>query len=305
MKKAFSILTLFLGLVLCIQLGCMPQRHESAPVLLDSSSNSARILLVGDTHLAENYFAEFSLGEGKANILDMHGYDYGFDGVRALLESSDYVIANLETPVTDLPSSPLEGKKKFIHWADPKNTPSVLARHNIRVVSLANNHALDYSLPGLQQTIKHLERHGIVVFGAGLSETQAANPHRLEIYLGDNIIRMAILGGYWYRKSYDSRYKFYARGKSGGVRVLNDDSFAKQIRILKQTDPDMFIVVFPHWGKNYRWRNQEQISLAHALIDAGADLIIGHGAHVFQEIEQYHDRWIIYNLGNFVFLIVI
>ena len=180
-----------------------------------------------------------------------------------------------------------------------------MARHNIRVVSLANNHALDYSLPGLQQTIKHLERHGIVVFGAGLSETQAANPHRLEIYLGDNIIRMAILGGYWYRKSYDSRYKFYARGKSGGVRVLNDDSFAKQIRILKQTDPDMFIVVFPHWGKNYRWRSQEQISLAHALIDAGADLIIGHGAHVFQEIEQYHDRWIIYNLGNFVFLIVI
>lgn len=90
----------------------MPQRHESAPVLLDSSSNSARILLVGDTHLAENYFAEFSLGEGKANILDMHGYDYGFDGVRAFLESSDYVIADLETPVTDLPSSPLEGKKK-------------------------------------------------------------------------------------------------------------------------------------------------------------------------------------------------
>ena len=112
MKKAFSILALFLGLVLCIQLESMPQRHESAPVLLDSSANSARILLVGDTHLAENYFAEFSLGQGKASILDMHGYDYGFDGVRALLESADYVIANLETPVTDLPSSPLEGKKK-------------------------------------------------------------------------------------------------------------------------------------------------------------------------------------------------
>jgi len=60
-------------------------------------------------------------------------------------------------------------------------------------------------------------------------------------------------------------------------------------------------VVFPHWGSNYRWANAGQTSIAHDMIDAGADLILGHGAHMLQEVEFYRGRWIVYSLGNFMF----
>jgi hypothetical protein len=70
---------------------------------------------------------------------------------------------------------------------------------------------------------------------------------------------------------------------------------------LKRDDPKIFVIAYPHWGRNYRWASKTQRRNAHAMIDSGVDLIIGHGAHLIQEVERYKGHWIAYSLGNFVF----
>ena len=69
----------------------------------------------------------------------------------------------------------------------------------------------------------------------------------------------------------------------------------------KMANPDIFIVIYPHWGGNYKPVSDVQKAFAHNWIDAGADIVIGHGAHTIQEIEQYKGKWIFYNIGNFIF----
>lgn len=110
-----------------------------------------------------------------------------------------------------------------------------------------------------------------------------------------------IAAGFEYSKTYDEAYDFYADGDKGGANAWTVDRASEQIESIRYATRDAFIVAYPHYGKNYAWKTAEQTRLARALIDAGADLVIGHGAHLFQEIEQYRGRWIIYSLGNFMF----
>jgi hypothetical protein len=86
-----------------------------------------------------------------------------------------------------------------------------------------------------------------------------------------------------------------------GVASIDPARLAAQVADIRKTDPHAFVVLFPHWGENYRWKTDAQTTTAHACLDAGVDLIIGHGAHMLQEIERYHDKWVVYSIGNFVF----
>ena len=66
-------------------------------------------------------------------------------------------------------------------------------------------------------------------------------------------------------------------------------------------DPNTFVILFPHWGSNYQWRNQTQRSLSDSLFSCGIDLIIGHGAHMMQEFERRKTNLVLYSIGNFMF----
>jgi hypothetical protein len=112
---------------------------------------------------------------------------------------------------------------------------------------------------------------------------------------------LRIIGAFAYSRTYRDKYSFYARGGRPGVHALAEDGILAQVRALKRAEPEAFLVVFPHWGKNYVWRSLAQERLAHRLVDAGADLVLGHGAHVMQEIELYREKWIAYGIGNFMF----
>ncbi|MEM7284413.1 MAG: CapA family protein, partial [Pseudomonadota bacterium] len=76
---------------------------------------------------------------------------------------------------------------------------------------------------------------------------------------------------------------------------------ARQVATYRRAHPESTIVIYPDWGKNYSWQNLTQTETARLLIDAGADLVLGHGAHRLQGIEHYKEKWIVYNLGNFMF----
>ena len=127
-------------------------------------------------------------------------------------------------------------------------------------------------------------------FGAGLTEQEARRPYVRDFRVGGQPFRLAVIGAFEYNRSYDEDYRWDARGPMGGVNLLNLAGLRPQIEGIKAAHPNAYVVVFPHWGKNYRWKTDQQTALAHQLIDAGADLIIGHGAHVMQEVERYRGR---------------
>jgi len=114
-------------------------------------------------------------------------------------------------------------------------------------------------------------------------------------------LRLAVIGAFQYEWDY-WRLDSYAEADEPGTYGLRDETITAQIRALKKQDPSLFVVVFPHWGINYQPRTPSQVELGRAMIDAGADLIVGHGSHAFQAAERYADRWILYSIGNFVFL---
>jgi poly-gamma-glutamate capsule biosynthesis protein CapA/YwtB (metallophosphatase superfamily) len=268
--------------------------------MTDAARNTYTLTLAGDTSFGENYQAEYA-ARGGVNILETRGYAYSLDRLRSFLLESDSVIANLETPLTDLAKSPFEGEKPFIHRADIEKTPRCLLDHNVRVVSLANNHVVDYGREGLKQTREALIRHGMSFFGAGLNTEEAAQAYRQDIVVGGETVRLAVFGAFESRRKYVMKYGFYAFPDSPGVSRLASPDLAQRIQRVKRNAPDTFVIVFPHWGENYYWRTPKQTRTAYELIDAGADLILGHGSHMLGEVESYAGRWIVYSLGNFVF----
>jgi len=298
-KEKFLIISLLIiGILVAISYGYQGTNSPTP----QGADRGYTLLFVGDTYFGE-FYQEQNEEEGKQNILNEKGYDYSFNGIESILLESDFVIANLETAITDMKNSPLENTDKlYFHWSDIEKTPSYLKKYNIGTVSLANNHALDYGQQGLIQTIDVLKQNKIHWFGAGLNESSAANSYSKLFEVGDEKFTLAIIGAFEYRETYDKRYSFYANDETGGVNKLSVDEISEQIKLIKkESKDDVFVVIFPHWGGNYVWKSQDQTNIGHQLIDAGADLIIGHGAHRLQEIEKYNDKWIVYSLGNFVF----
>ncbi|MBW2421412.1 MAG: CapA family protein, partial [Deltaproteobacteria bacterium] len=258
------------------------------------------LIFAGDTHFGENYQEGFA-ANGEGNVLVDEGYPWTIENFTAFLNGADHVIANLETAVTDLRDPPFPSKA-YSHYADVNLTPQNLASNNIRVVSLANNHSLDFAEQGLVDTLAALQAHGIASFGAGLDEAEASEPYIEQLQVGGQSVTVAFIGAYEFRAHYEADYGFYADENSSGAYAIWLTDIESQVAQLKQDHPGVFVVFFPHWGDNYDWKTPFQTRMAHDLIDAGVDMIIGHGAHMLQEVERYRERWIIYSLGNLVFL---
>ena len=226
---------------------------------------------------------------------------------------TDLIIANLETPLVDISNTPKptfsfssrynNKHGRFQHWSDVKETPLYLKKYNIVNVSLANNHMLDYGLEGLHQTLESLNNYRIRFFGAGYNRKEARAPFIKDLIVGNKTLRLVVFSAFEYRKAYDEDFSFYASNNKGGVNRLSFTAITKKIKSIRDVDDEVFIVVFPHWGRtrNYGSKTTAQTEMGHKLIDAGADLVIGHGAHNLQQIERYRDHWIIYSLGNFLY----
>ena len=267
---------------------------------LPAESRPVSIVFAGDTSFGESYHDRLA-SQGREPVLRTRGYEYLIELLAPFLEDSQLTILNLETPVTDRFPSPFAGKKNFLHYADPERTPQVLAHHGVDIVSLANNHSLDFGIKGLAQTETVLAENGLLGCGAGTTAELALAPVVRELTVGDQKITFALFCVFEWRDNYEARYNYYAKPGRGGVGALDLSRMRQQIETLKNKHAKLFVVAFPHWGKNYRWATETQIQDARALVDADVDLIIGHGAHQIQEVARYQGHWIVYGLGNFVF----
>ncbi|MCA8881314.1 MAG: CapA family protein [Rhodobacteraceae bacterium] len=254
------------------------------------------LLFLGDIDFGETYQA-VRADKGEENVLTSRGYDDALANLRGLVSVADFAIANLETPVTGLAMPENSAEAHYQHRADPALAPLHLARNRVSAVSIANNHVLDCGIAGLEDTLRSLDAEGIHRFGAGRNADEAGRPLILELGGGTRPLRLAVFTGYAARP--DSP----ALEPGDGVRPssLDPADVAARLATLRAKYPDLLAVAFPHWGPNYGWRSVRQRELAKGLLDAGIDLILGHGAHCLQEIHRRSGRWVVYGLGNFVF----
>jgi hypothetical protein len=198
-----------------------------------------------------------------------------------------YTVVNLEAPLkSDHP------KKKWINLYNNSCIIDVLQRLNVIAVDLANNHIMDWEEDGLIALIDRLERAGIQYFGAGQNLDKAAKPIIIEI----NGIKIGLAGFGW-----SEEMCVPASSKKAGIAPLSNNIIIKTIQSMKSQRVDK-IVINLHWGYEYEFYPLPiHRQLAHHIVDMGADLIIGHHAHVIQAIETYNHANIFYGLGNFFF----
>jgi len=224
------------------------------------------------------------------SYINANGADAVLRGIAPQLEKGDAAWANVESPLSTL-GSPTAGKDYT--FEGPPSMAKALAAAGMNVVTLGNNHTVDYGQAALADTIKRLEKAGVQVVGAGRDDADAWTPAIVKTSSGATIGFLAWSDVLWpgYR----------ATSKPGVAEGRTDISrMKKSIRALsKEVD---YVVVGYHWGleyEHYPW--DAQTSEAHAAIDAGADLVIGHHPHVLQGFETYRGRLIAYSLGDLVF----
>jgi len=246
----------------------------------ESKKSTLRILAVGDINLGRELGRKWLL---RGQIT------YPFEQTKGLISSADIAFANLESPLSDQRGI-TEGATNLIFTGPPEGADS-LAYAGFDVVSTANNHAWDFGLRALRETIQNLRRVGIRSIGTGETLEEAYAP--------------AVI------KKNGWRIAFFAV-----THVLNgspeDSPAAHHIAL---ADPERLrrlvneasrradlIVLSYHGGTEYTTRpTPETERFARAMIEAGVDIFLGHHPHVLQKIEWYRGHPILYSLGNFVF----
>lgn len=241
------------------------------------------------------------LGRHVAAKMRLHGLDYPFAKVRDLLAGADLVFANLESPL-GVKGRPIPNKG--IWFRGPPEGASVLRDAGIDVVSVANNHILDYDTESLIETLGLLDQHGVAWAGAGRNLEEARRPAVLE----RNGITVAFLAYtefadadlFW---SWQHPRTFLAGPQVPGCAPMDLDMITEDVA-LARTRADIVVVSF-HWGQEYvnhpqSYMGQDLQEVARRTIDAGAHLVLGHHPHAIQGIEFYRGAIIAYSLGNFV-----
>jgi poly-gamma-glutamate synthesis protein (capsule biosynthesis protein) len=223
------------------------------------------------------------------------GAGHPFEAVRPLLAGSDIRFANLELPLTERGQ---RARKDYTFRAPPAAAEGLTAA-GFNLLTLANNHMLDYGAEGLLDTLATLDRIGIARVGAGRNVEEAHAPALLAV----NGLRLAVLGyvntpndgvSGWVAES------MRAGPAAPGVAWGTVDAVRRDVAAAK-ANADLVIVAL-HAGWEYTGPpGAVQRELAHAAIDAGAALVLGAHPHVLQGIEFYRGAPIVYSLGNFVF----
>jgi UDP-N-acetylmuramoyl-tripeptide--D-alanyl-D-alanine ligase len=261
-----------------------------------TARHSLDVCLIGDTYFGE-FYQELRKKRGMRNYLATRGYDYALERFAGFLQAADFSVVNLEATLTERETSPFGGTKDWILKGDPAKTLASLKAANIGAAALGNNHTFDYGRAALDDTLAAVRSAGLACFGAGDNAAEAAAPLEIGLSLAGGSRRLALFSAYQYARDLAEDLKGYARGAEGGIACI-DETYYAAIATWKEENPDGIAIAFPHWGRNYVWRTADQQKTADKMIDAGADLIIGHGAHMMQEIELRRDRWVVYSLGN-------
>ena len=226
------------------------------------------VSVAGDCTLGtDEYFSYSTSFDAKYN--EVGDPSYFFANVVDIFSADDLTIVNLEGTLTDSTS---RADKTYAFKGDPEYA-EILVEGSVEAVCLANNHSHDYGEESYTDTIEAVEAVGIESFG-----------YDDIAYMDVDGVTVALIGTYVLAEGLD----------------IQDDMEAN-IAAAQEAGAQVIIVYF-HWGSELETvPDTTQITLAHAAIDAGADLVVGSHPHVIQGYEEYNGHYIVYSLGNFCF----
>ncbi|MBE0428730.1 MAG: CapA family protein [Thermoleophilia bacterium] len=241
------------------------------------------------------FVGDVMLGRLLNEILKRQPPEYPWGDTLPLFEDADLNICNLECVISDR-GRPWSMTPKIFHFRSDAKNVEVLKAAGIDMVSLANNHALDYEYEALEDTFGILHDNGIAFAGAGSDLVAASSPYVREA----EELRIGFIA------FTDNEPDWAAGPDSPGVFYVPVDLEDERAQVLldlvavtsKRVD---LLVVSAHWGPNWGYHPPpEQPAFARALVDAGAGMVFGHSGHVFRGVEFYKGRPVIYCAGNFI-----
>ena len=241
------------------------QPPETAPAETVPQEERFLLTFVGDCTLGanpSNYYA----GVGFIKTVG-EDYGYPFRNVLSYFERDNATFANLEGALTDK-GNPADKTHTF---RGPADYSRILTQNSVDVVTLANNHSMDYGKTGYDSTLAALD-------GAEIPYVER-DSSRLVTLEGD--LKVGLYGMVYY--------------------AFDLEDMKAEIAALRQQGAEL-VIVAPHWGTEGTYQpTQQQIQVGHAAIDAGADIVWGSHPHVLQPIEEYNGGVIFYSMGNFCF----
>lgn len=284
-------LVFFISLLVITFLTLLPNINRFTeplvPILSYSTSEYAnskntntlvKMLFLGDIMLARTIGSSIQNGDDP------------FKNINKKFSEYDVIVGNLETVASD-PKYAVQASGKLFTFNSPIESIDVLKRNKIEIVSLANNHTMDYGSAALVNTMENLKSRGILYVGAGNNINEAFSPKYLN-YKGTIIALLAFNDiENWFADATDY---------SAGSAFFNKDRIRNSL--IEANEKADIVIVMPHWGIEYSLTNsQRQQEFGHFFIDNGADVVIGAHPHVEQNEEEYNGKKIYYSLGNFVF----
>ena len=193
-------------------------------------------------------------------------WDYPFKHCKSVFTKDDLTLVNCEMAITN---SKKHAKKAFVFAMKPEGT-KYFTKAGIEAVNLANNHTLDFGQSGLKDTRKNLTKAGIL-----WSDTS-----HYAIYTAKNGVKIGMCG-YTSTGGLSKTYKLIKTLRKKGCKI---------------------VIVSCHWGIEAKYKQtKSQVSRGHALINHGADIVVGTHPHRLQPIEVYKGKYILYSIGNFCF----
>lgn len=244
--------------------GQKPEKQET----LEVQETTITISAAGDCTLGTdegfNYKRSF---KGKYDAVQDPAYF--FQNVQPVFAQDDLTIVNMEGTLTE---ETTREPKQFAFKGDAEYA-KILTAGAVETANLANNHSFDYGKKSYEDTITALEAEGISSFG-----------YERTAVMDIKGVKVGLAGVYELAEHIDCK-----------------QDLLDNIASLKEQGAQIIIVSF-HWGQEKEnVPNDVQVELAHAAVDNGADLVLGHHPHVLQGIEEYKGKNIVYSLGNFCF----
>lgn len=242
-----------------------------------------------DSTIEISYAGDAMMDWSVKQAMEQKGVNYPFQDIAPSIKKADFSIVNIETAIT---TKGTPYPKQFNFRSNPSSIKG-LKQAGFDLVSLANNHSMDYGTEGLVDTMDYLKQQNLPYIGAGADDKEAYQAFHKKIN-GKVISFLAfsrvLPDGVW----------FSGPNKIGIANAYEENNVIKTIEREKKVADYVFIYI--HWGVEKNNQPEEyQRALAKKMINAGADAIIGSHPHVLQGFEYYKGKPIAYSIGNFLF----
>ena len=279
-------MAVILALLLCV---CCAERG-TPELVTQNYLRSATIRCAGDFVIHDNIL------ESARQISPDYDFTPMLSEVALYLSQADFTITNVDGVMGDAEFVSKHGYAGYPSFSTPATLLTALKGCGVDLLSLANNHALDYWFTGLKATVSSVEAAGILSVGGYRTQEERNTPTVVQI----NGISVGFLNYTDSLNQMDQRSALDKDALKYGVCFTPYADYAADVKRLKEAGAE-FVVCIMHWGIEYRTTPcQSQIETAKALAQAGVDVIIGGHPHMVQKAEYVGDTLCLYSLGNFL-----